>query len=355
MKNLRQIFETIVKIDSVSEQEEKMRSFLIEFLKQKNLNFKVDKIGNLFVYHYQKNKKPILLVSHMDTVEPGKNIKPIFDGKYFKSDGKTILGADNKAYLAVILSLLQKQEIYKNSFEIIFSVKEETGGGIEFFPFFWIKSKWGVIFDNANPLGGIVLRSPFIINFYIDFIGKATHASTPQKGKNSLLATIDFLKKIKIGFKDKKQTTINVGLLKSGTSINTIPEITQLKGEIRSYQKNLFEKNLENIENKANFFAKKYKLKIKFKTDGFCPGYEFKKSDSLVKMICQKIKQSGIKPKFYHYSGISDANILNNKGIKTIVLSDGVENPHTTKEKISLESLKKIEEILKTFFTSQNQ
>jgi len=355
MKNLKQIFETIVKIDSISEEEEKMRNFLMQFLKEKKLNFKVDKVGNLFVYHYQKNQKPILLVSHMDTVEPGKNIKPIFDGKYFKSDGTTILGADNKAFLAVILSLLQKQEIYKKSFEIIFSVKEETGGGIEFFPFSWVKSKWGIIFDNANPVGGIVLRSSFIINFYIDFIGKAAHASTPQKGKNSLIAAVDFLKKIKLGFTDKKETTINIGLLKSGTSINTIPETTQLKGEIRSYQKKLFEKNLKNIENKAVFFAKKHQIKIKFKTDGFCPGYEFKENDSLVKMVCQKIKQTGIKPKFYYYSGISDANILNDKGIKTVVLSDGVENPHTTKEKISLESLKKMEEILKTFFTSQNQ
>jgi len=345
MKTLKQIFETIVKIDSVSGNEEKMRSFLIDFLKEKNLNFKVDKVGNLFTFNY-KNTKPILFVSHMDTVEPGKNIIPIFDGKYFKSDGKTILGADNKAYLATILSLLQKKETYQKSFEIIFSVKEETGGGIEFFPFSWLKSKWGIIFDNANPVGGIVIRSPFIINFYIEFFGQAAHSSTPQKGKNSLLSAIDFLKKIKLGFSNKKQTTINVGFLQSGTSINTIPEITQLKGEVRSYQKSLFEKNLKKIKEKAQLFAKKYQIKIKFKTDGFCPGYELKKDDPLIKMINQKIKKACLKPKFYSYSGISDANILNNKGIKTVVLSDGVENPHTTQEKISLESLEKMEKIL---------
>ena len=63
-------------------------------------------------------------------------------------------------------------------------------------------------------------------------------------------------------------------------------------------------------------------------------------------MVNQKIKKASLKPKFYSHSGISDANILNNKGIKTVVLSDGVENPHTTKEKISLESLEKMEKIL---------
>jgi Di- and tripeptidases len=157
------------------------------------------------------------------------------------------------------------------------------------------------------------------------------------------------LKKIKLGFSNKKQTTVNVGLLQSGTSINTIPELTQLKGEVRSYQKSLFEKNLKNIKEKAYFFAKKYQLKIKFKTDGFCPGYQLKKNDPLIKIVNQKIKQVGLKPKFYSYSGISDANILNDKGIKTVVLSDGVENPHTTQEKISLESLEKMEKILTTF------
>jgi len=350
MKNLKQIFETIVKIDSVSGKEEKMRSFLIDFLKEKKLNFKVDKVGNLFTFNYKNDETPILFVSHMDTVEPGRNIKPLFDDQYFKSDGTTILGADNKAYLAAILSLLQKERIYQKSFEIIFSIKEETGGGIEFFPFSWIKSKWAVIFDNANPVGGIVLRSPFIINFYIDFIGRAAHSSTPQKGKNSLIAAINFLKKIKLGFSDKKQTTINIGFLTSGTSINTIPETTQLKGEVRSYQKTLFEKKLKDIEKKARFFAKKYKVKIKFKTDGFCPGYELKKDDLLIKTVVEKIKQIGLKLKFYYYSGISDANILNNKGIKTVVLSDGVENPHTTKERISLESLRKMEKILEKMF-----
>ncbi len=63
-------------------------------------------------------------------------------------------------------------------------------------------------------------------------------------------------------------------------------------------------------------------------------------------MVNQKIKKTCLKPKFYSYSGISDANILNKKGIKTVVLSDGVENPHTTQEKISLESLEKMEKIL---------
>jgi len=158
---------------------------------------------------------------------------------------------------------------------------------------------------------------------------------------------VNFLKKIKTGFNDEKQTTINIGLFKSGSAINTIPEITQIRGEIRSYQKNLFEKHQRKIKKFAQFCAQKHGIKMNFYTAGFCPGYEFKKDDPLIKMVVEKIKASNLKPRFYCYSGVSDANILNKKGIKTVVLSDGVMNPHSTKEKISLASLIKIEEILK--------
>ena len=44
----------------------------------------------------------------MDTVEPGTGIKPVFDGEdIIRSDGTTILGADNKAGCAVILEVIQ--------------------------------------------------------------------------------------------------------------------------------------------------------------------------------------------------------------------------------------------------------
>ncbi|MCX7881030.1 MAG: M20/M25/M40 family metallo-hydrolase [Patescibacteria group bacterium] len=344
MKDIVNLFIKLIQINSVSGEEEKIREFIINLIKnKKNFTYQIDKIGNLFVKTKGKGK-PILFCAHLDTVEPGRGIKPQIKNGFLTSSGKTILGADNKVFVALLVDLLINHQINRN-LEIIFSVKEETGGGIEFFPFNWLKAKTGIIFDNANPVGGIVLRSPEIINFYIEFLGKSTHASTPDKGINSLLPTIEFLKKIKIGYSNKKNTTVNIGLLNSGTAINSIPENTIIKGEIRSYDNKNFIYLKNKFKKTINLIQKKFKGNINIKFDGYCPGYQHKKNDKFLKKIFKIIKENKIKPYFLNKSGISDANILNFRKIKTVVLSDGVIEPHTTRERININDfliLKKI-------------
>ena len=50
---------------------------------------------------------PILLSAHLDTVEPGRGIKPSIEGDRIVSDGSTILGGDCKAGVAAILEALE--------------------------------------------------------------------------------------------------------------------------------------------------------------------------------------------------------------------------------------------------------
>lgn len=348
MKNIKEIFKKIIQIDSVSGEEKLIRDFIIDLLKnKKNYFYKIDKVGNLFIKNNKKNNKPLLFCAHLDTVEPGRKIKPQIKNDYFISDGQTILGADNKAFVAVLIDILVNEKIDRN-IEIVFSVREETGGGIEFFPFKWLKSNKGIIFDNANPIGGIVLRSPRIINFYINFFGKSSHASLPKNGINSLIPMIRFIKNLPIGIY-KKNTTINIGIINSGSGINTIPEKTVIKGEIRSYNENNFQVIKNQIIKKISLIKKNFSGKIELAFDGYCPGYNFQKKDFFIQEIKQIIIKNKIKPYFLNNSGISDANILNQRGIKTIVLSDGVIDPHTTREKIKVEDLYKLKELTMDF------
>lgn len=346
MDNINEIFETIVKIDSVSGEEENLRNFIIDLIKKKNYFYKVDKAGNLFIKIKGKNN-PLLFVSHLDTVEPGRGIKPIIKNDYYFSDGRTILGADNKVFVAVLLDLLLNQKIERN-LEIIFSVKEETGSGIEFFPFSWLESKNGIIFDNANPIGGIVLRSPEIINFYLEFIGKASHSSKINEGINSLIPAIEFLKKIPVGFY-KRETTINIGILNSGSAINTIPEKTILKGEIRSYKSKDFNYFKNKILSYTDLIQKKFKGKIIINLDGYCPGYIHLKDDKFIKVIKKIMMDNKLKTYFIKKSGVSDANILNSKEIKTVVLADGVIDSHTKRERFKISNFDVLKKLILDF------
>ncbi|MFH1389562.1 MAG: M28 family peptidase, partial [Candidatus Margulisiibacteriota bacterium] len=108
-------FKQLVRIDSLSLQEGKIVGYLRRELK--SLGLKASVIGrpengevgslNLLVPGRNNRGPRLLLNAHVDTVVPGQGIKPIEKGGYITSDGSTILGADNKAGVAVILELLR--------------------------------------------------------------------------------------------------------------------------------------------------------------------------------------------------------------------------------------------------------
>lgn len=340
MKNVVDLFLELVQIDSPSGHEQDMITFTKNWLDEIGLSYQIDKSGNILAKNQGKDQ-PILFCVHMDTVEPGRNIKPVIENGYLKSSGNTILGADNKATVASVMTAVEeylKKTKNQKSFEILFTVDEENGSGLQSFPFKWIDSKKGYVFDSIKPIGSIILRSPYICLFKAEFIGKASHSSTPEKGDNALTPAIKALNKIKVGKLDKGETTINIGLISGGTGINIIPEKVIIKGEIRSYQKKLFDYHLSEIKTIFN--------KAKFTTSGFAPGYNHKKTSLLIKKINKVYNFLNIKPQYYSYSAVSDANILNSKGIETVNLGDGVENTHTVKEQIKINDLIILQKII---------
>ncbi|MFA6080965.1 MAG: M20/M25/M40 family metallo-hydrolase [Patescibacteria group bacterium] len=337
MNNVVDIFLKLVTIDSPSGQEQNMIKYIKNWLDNVGLNYQVDSKGNILA------KKPgvgpsILFCVHMDTVEPGKGIKTIVVNKeIIKSSGKTILGADNKAAIASLMVAVEESLTLK-SFELLFTVGEENGSGLDNFPFEWVKSKIGFIFDSVKPIGSIILRSPNICLFEAEFNGKASHSSTPENGINALIPAIKALKKIKVGKLDEGETTINIGIINGGTGINILPEKMTVKGEIRSYQKKLFYFHLNKIK---SIFKNS-----DFTTSGFAPGYFYKKTSILIERIKKIYDLLNIKTLYHSYSAVSDANILNSKGIEIINLGDGVENAHTANEQIKIDDLIKLKMVI---------
>ena len=341
MDKVVDIFLKLVQIDSPSNHEQEMIKFIQNWLDKIGLSYKVDSAGNILAKKHGIGP-PILFCVHLDTVEPGRGIKPIvIKKKIIKSLGKTILGADNKVAIASLMVAVEETLSLK-SFELLFTVDEENGNGLNKFSFNWIKSKIGFTFDSIKPIGSIILRSPYICLFEAEFNGKASHSSTPDNGINALIPAIKSLNKIKVGKLDKGETTINIGLINGGTGANIIPEKVFIKGEIRSYQKKLFYFQLNKIK---SIFKNS-----DFITSGFAPGYCHKKTSTFIKKIKNIYDLLNIKTLYYSYSPVSDANILNSKGIEVINLGDGVENAHTVNEQIKIDDLIKLKMIIKKIF-----
>ena len=80
----------LVQIDSPSDEEEEMAQDLTRRLSELGFEVLRDAHGNLIAR--EEGENPLLLSAHMDTVEPGRGIKPRVEGERIVSDGTTILG-----------------------------------------------------------------------------------------------------------------------------------------------------------------------------------------------------------------------------------------------------------------------
>ncbi|HEX4806186.1 MAG TPA: M20/M25/M40 family metallo-hydrolase, partial [Conexibacter sp.] len=105
----------------------------------------------------------VLLCAHLDTVPPAGPIEPVCEDGVWRNLHDAILGADNKAAVAVMLQAARRwvAEPPPAPVELLFTVHEEHGlAGAKAFDASKLQSRFGYVFDHASPIGEIVLASP---------------------------------------------------------------------------------------------------------------------------------------------------------------------------------------------------
>ena len=235
-ERLVQTFCELVRIDSPSGEEEAMALDLEKRLRNLGLKTTRDDYGNLLANN--GGLDPIILSAHMDTVEPGRGIKPEINGNRIVSDGTTILGGDCKAGVAAILEALQsirEDDIPHLPLEVIFTREEETGlVGARHLDFSKIQAKEAIVFDGEGPPSQITSASPTYIGFDIEVTGRAAHAGVePEKGLSAIRIASEIITRLPQGRLDD-QTTFNIGTIAGGSVRNAVAENTIIKGEFRS-------------------------------------------------------------------------------------------------------------------------
>lgn len=345
---IKQFFE-LIQIDSPSGQEKNIAQFIFKKLRRIIPDLEIDKNNNVIGRWDRGHKDWLFLNAHLDTVEPGRNIKPIIKNNIIKSQGSTILGADNKAALAAIMETLftiKKNNIPSLNLEIIFTASEESENlGAINLDYSKIKSKKGYVFDSADPIGCIVLAQPYYYNFNLEIIGEESHAGRPEEGQNILPAFAEALTKTKLG-RLSEDTTVNIGTINCGQARNTIPGKIEAQGEIRSYFQEKAENNLTLIKKVFYQNTHKNNLKINFESRQENPGYLFADQDDFVLQTIKKIKALEFKPKLIKNMACSDVNIFNSKGLKILNLGNGISHPHTIKEEIKIKDLVKLNDLI---------
>ncbi|MFZ5947181.1 MAG: M20/M25/M40 family metallo-hydrolase [Stygiobacter sp.] len=285
----------------------------------------------------------ILLCAHMDTIQPTLGIKPVITNGTIATDQSTILGADDRAGVAIILEvieLLQKENIPHGPIEIIFTVGEEIGmRGAKYLQVSDLKAKMGFVFDSSAEPRSIVIEAPASILFEIRIIGKAAHAAvSPEKGINAIQIASQAIANLKMG-RFGETGTVNVGIISGGKATNIVPDEVLVKGEVRCPNEIDLQKQMGVIEEQFRQHAQAAGASIKFTADRKYSGFSLDENSQVVQIAKKAISAAGYEPKPIKYPGGSDANILNENGIPTVNLGVGFNNVHSPMESIAIENL----------------
>ncbi len=362
-RRLSATFEKLVTIDSPSRHEGRVASFIESIFKNElKANVHADDsmgetgsdTGNLLVHLPGDPSRPsILFNAHLDTVEPGTGVRPVFDGETFRSSGDTILGADDKAAVAILIEvsrLLEEGKMDHPPIELVFTVCEEIGLlGAKALDTSGIESKAGYSLDSTDP-DILFCQAPAAIRFRINIKGRAAHAGiNPEHGISAIKVAATAISKVPQGRIDH-ETTANIGMIHGGKATNIIPEDCTVEGEVRSHN----EQSLKRIQDEilAGFHKATDQYKTGKKRDNTpnppfvqslikndYPLMSIPKEHPVIVTACDAARNLGRNLQVDRTGGGSDANILNGKGIATAILGIGMQRVHTTEEFIRLDDM----------------
>ena len=371
-KRLVESFMELVKIDSISREERKLADFLIEKLEDLGLEVIVDQAGEKvksnsgnMIARLKGNIKevtPIMFSAHMDTVVPGKNINPLCDGEKIVSDGKTILGADDKAAIAALLEslhIIKEKNISHGDIEIVFTICEEMGlHGAKNLDISDLNAQMAFVLDSGGQVGEIISAAPSQNSLKIIIHGKSAHAgSNPEEGINAIQVAGFALSRMKLGRIDE-ETTTNIGIISGGKATNIIPDEVTLEGEVRSRNEEKLEKYTKILKQIVEDTAREFKTKAEVKINREYSCYNLSTDDRVVKIAIKAAKDMGLEPQLHPSGGGSDANVFNKKGFPAVDLAIGMEKVHTVDEYILVKNLKNTVEyvlsIINTVVSGEN-
>lgn len=349
-EKLVQTFVELVKISSPSWHEQQVMDYIINRfagLGGKSTPHKCGESNNLLIKIPGNIKCPPLLLSgHMDTVIPCEGVNPVVTSNKITSDGKTVLGGDDKAAITMFIEAfeyIKENKISHGPVEILLSCAEELGlKGIKEFDLSLLNSKYGFVFDSSDDIGQIIIKAPYHSNMEIIIKGKASHAGmAPENGINAINVLAEIITKIPSGRIDD-ETTLNVGLISGGRATNIVADEAVCFLEVRSIEKIKMLKIEKEVKSVVKDTCARYKARFNINRTLEYEGFKISPDEKIAQICCKAMERVKIKPIMIAMGGGSDTNIINKKnGLRAINLSCGMRKIHSTEEYIKIKDLEK--------------
>lgn len=306
--------------------------------------------GNVLARVPGSSEESILICAHLDTVPLTASIEPVITDGGWENANDGILGADNKAAVAVALELARRlsrdRERAEVGVELLFTVSEETGlWGAKEFDVGRLRSRLGYVFDHASPVGEIVIASPTHQRIVAELHGRAAHAGIrPEAGRSAIAAAARAISSMRLGRLDP-ETTANVGTIAGGTATNVIPERCRIEAETRGIEDARVERVVTEIIDHLEEAANASECDLDIDVQRVFTGYRTKPRAPGVVLAERALRACGYEPSHIVSGGGSDANAFTAAGFACTNLANGTERNHEPGERVSVEALEGMLEV----------
>jgi tripeptide aminopeptidase len=356
-ERLAETFATLCRIESPSGRERACADWVAAELRSLGLDVDEDDAGaaagsdagNLLV-RVPGAEHSILICAHLDTVPLAAPVEPVIVDGGWENANEAILGADNKAAVAVALVLARRLAAAPDpppvGLELLFTVCEEVAlQGAKAFKAERLESRFGYVFDHASPIGEIVHASPTYYSVVADVHGRAAHAGIrPENGRSAIAAAAHAIAAMRLGRLDR-ETTANVGRIAGGTNANVVPERCRIDAEARSLDRERAEAVATEMVDHLQEAADAAECDLDVTVTRMFEGYRTSAREAQVVLAERALRACGYEPTQIVTGGGSDANALQAAGFPCTNLANGTERNHEAGERVSVDALEGMLEV----------
>jgi tripeptide aminopeptidase len=302
--------------------------------------------GNLLARIPGPTDASVLLCAHLDTVPvAGGVVEPVLEDGGWTNGRDAILGADNKAAVAVMLQAARRfgRGGAPVGIELLLTVGEENAlAGATAFDASVLRSAFGWVFDHATPIGELVAASPTAFRLEATFRGRAAHAGIrPQDGRSAVLGAARAIAAMRLGRLDDA-TTANVASVHGGVAgTNVVPDRCTILAEARSLSDAEAEETVGEMVDHLHDAANEPDVEcdVDVGVQRVFSGYRHRTAAPPLVVAEAALRHCGYEPRRILSGGASDANALLAQGVQVACLANGTERAHEPDERVSVAAL----------------
>jgi len=335
----------------------------------------VAKIDSNIIDPEERSKYPtILLMAHMDTVDEvsGKDVHPVITmpsdsesptGKadtIIKTDGNTLLGADDKAGISAIMAAIEYlmnhyEELKHGPIEIMFSPDEETGHGMDKVPLNILKANFAYTVDGGDE-GEMETECFNAWAGTVTFTGKACHTGDAKANGmvNAVTLASEFTAHLPHNM--APETTEKYEGFIAPMEIQGTIESAHVDMLLRAFNIEEIEQKKQIITETANKITAEFggTVDIQFKQQYLNMKEKLDEHPEVVERLEKAFAAAGVTPVRKPIRGGTDGSRLTEMGIPTPNIFTGAHEFHSRNEWCSLNQMSKAADVLINLLTISN-